>query len=360
MKKSAERFVIVLLILALALLSSCQKASVSSKEYLVNAAQSVYDDGMFYLSFFENSLHFVDFNTLIDIPVCAKPNCTHKDNSCSSKGFSRTPIIYHGESLYWFVNEIVFADSDREAINKCTIYKCDRDGTNRMKLGELPRDIAISNVRMVLSGDIVYFIGGNECSTADRLDDKSKWSLYSYNLATKELSEVIDIGEQYHASAAIDGMYNGRLYMVYQGFDENVSTSELTFEDYSKVRKFIYYDFEDKTIHDAEYERLCIADGYFVSIAPNGVRITSTDGISSIAEKFEPIELNMYSVVNDKLICMSSGSAYDPKTEKYYTFKAGFQPIAYRDGKYIVSTRREDGTQVFSEIAEKDFMVEEQ
>lgn len=358
--QAVKKFVIVLLTLVLVLLSSCKETSTSNKDYLASATQSIYDNGMFYFGFSDACLHFLDFESVIDLPVCARPNCSHNDDSCSSKGFTSTPIIYHGKSLYWFVNEIVWSDSGREAINKCTIYKCDRDGTNRMKLGELPKDIAVSNVRMVLSGDIVYFIGGNECPTADRMGEKAKWSLYSYNLGTKELSEVILIGEQYNSSAAIDGMYNGRLYMVYQGFDERVSTSDLTFDDYSKVRKFIYYDFNDQAIHNAEYERLCISEGYFVSIAPNGVRITTPDGTSSIAEKFEPIELNMYSVMNDMLICLANCTAYDPKTEKYYTLKSGYQPIAYMDGKYIVSSRSKDGMQVFSAITEKDFIVEEQ
>lgn len=351
------RRILILFLLTIFTFTACSDKSSSGGEYLISAGQSVYDDGMFYFSFSDACLHFLDFGSVIDLPVCARPNCTHDNDSCSSKGFGGTPIIHHGKSLYWFVNEVVWSDSGNNAVNRCTIYKCDETGANRMKLCELPKDIAVEEAIMFLKDDILYFIGGNQCPTSIRADERSKWVLYSYDFGNNDLKEIIEICDQYNSNAAIDGMFDGKLYMFYQGFEEYKPASERTFEDYAKARRFVYYSFEDNAIFDAEYERLCLSDGYYVSVAPNGVRITLPDGSSAVAEKFEPQEMYMYSVVNGKLFCGYNGAAFDPKSSKYYKLKGGEIPVAYRNGKYIISSYSKDGLRTFSALSEEELFV---
>ncbi|MCL2633118.1 MAG: hypothetical protein FWD34_01240, partial [Oscillospiraceae bacterium] len=90
------------------LLTSCTGKNEENPDFvIVSGIQSVYNDILITVS--GGTLYYTDLHENITIPVCVRPNCSHKvgSESCTARGradqmggFS-APFI-HGENLYFF------------------------------------------------------------------------------------------------------------------------------------------------------------------------------------------------------------------------------------------------------------------
>lgn len=127
------------------ILSSCVPAKKASDEFFFESDSQVYmyadlwgysfaegPQGYYYI--FENKLHIIDKTTFLDTVLCAKPNCTHEDETCNA--MVGTPIenlhysdgaLYtlgevsnFGEPAHWFLQRISLDGSSRKRIADIT------------------------------------------------------------------------------------------------------------------------------------------------------------------------------------------------------------------------------------------------
>ncbi|MCL2634184.1 MAG: hypothetical protein FWD34_06710, partial [Oscillospiraceae bacterium] len=141
-----KKLILTTLVLTL-LLTSCTGKSQNNSDFtIVMPHQSVYNDILITVS--GGTLYYTDLLENITMPVCVRPNCSHKEGSesCTARGradqmggFS-APFI-HGENLYFFFS----MDDD------LVFYKSNLDGGNRQKIFSYnqPED----------TDDIIHFVG---------------------------------------------------------------------------------------------------------------------------------------------------------------------------------------------------------
>jgi len=111
------------------LLTSCTGKNQNNSDFvIVSGIQSVYNDILITVN--SGTLYYTDLLENITMPVCVRPNCSHKvgSESCTARGradnmggFS-APFI-HDENLYFFFR-----------MDDITLYKSGLDGGNRQAL----------------------------------------------------------------------------------------------------------------------------------------------------------------------------------------------------------------------------------
>ena len=76
-------------------------------------------------------LHYVDFATAQDLPLCANPNCTHKDDTCTAWADQGYMLGVAGERLILLCSGGTM-DAPRPRIDQMAL-----DGTGRRTLAQL-------------------------------------------------------------------------------------------------------------------------------------------------------------------------------------------------------------------------------
>jgi len=171
------------------LLTSCTGKNEENPDFvIVSGAQSVYNDILITVN--NGTLYYTDLLENVTMPVCVRPNCSHKvgSESCTARGRADTmgnfyaPFI-HGENLYFFfhMDDLVF-------------YKSGLDGGNRQVLFSYnqPEDTDdIIHARSGVSGVIyddekLYFLIAQATLKKDEFGLSStgvnKFTIYCYDL----------------------------------------------------------------------------------------------------------------------------------------------------------------------------------
>jgi hypothetical protein len=176
------------------------------------------EDGLYSIEFFMGNVwrvHFTDFNTLVTVPVCPKPNCTHKDENCSAvlrlSGLCVPRIFYYNGSLYYaeitldlLLDEIELQGTFSYGTN---IFKMDAAGSNRTLAAMLGGKF-MKREGFVIMGGKLYFIASEE-----HINDgtgESEHYLYTFNFRSNKFEEIAHIGIA--EDVYLGGMFNGDIY----------------------------------------------------------------------------------------------------------------------------------------------------
>lgn len=314
--------------------------------YYTYPSNLYYKNGMFNYTGSPAVMKFFDFDTMTEVPICPRPNCTHTDpNTCSAFGISFDYFIYN-DKLWWFEDGTddlgLRYDENGEFIDSSALYSANLDGTNRKKIAVLDGFEAMSTI-YVKNGKAYFMAADNRWdmnwetgrfATAgyDRV------CLYSYDFKKKEFTQIYpenDNGE--HISfITIFGRYDNSLVL---------RVSEKSWYDAEEdvvvlpPDKYLFYDFStgkftecDNNIYRAQKDWLISKedDGTIVvNRAYSGEEYRITD------ERFTQAFWGGYCVF-DGMLFVSDGYAYELETGKVHTTQV-CNIWAYYKGKYIVN-----------------------
>ena len=326
-----------ILIAVILLLCACGSVSSDDDETFYyrspDGINLAYKNGMFRSADGNGMLTFLDFDSMVTVPICPKPNCSHTDpNTCSALGIHHARFIYD-DKLWWFDIEDAY-DKNGENSENSILYSADIDGTHRMKVAVLD-EFSVSSPSIYVKNGKAYFdakdIGwDNEHGVSSHYD---KVSLYSYDFESKEFTELFAVKEGFHAEIFIIGRYENLLALrITDGIEDQ--------SNLNPPRRDVFYDFDSgeftecgKKVHSAQKD-------WLITIEDDGTivvnRAYSDEEYRITDERFTQAFWGGYCIFDGMLLCTTDGLAYELKTGKVRTTQA-CNIRAYYNGKYIVN-----------------------
>ena len=331
------------MVLTAVLLASCGATKADSQEKYreISAFANIcFTDsvaGEFYLD--ENDAqHFVDYNTLVDVLVCARPNCPHKSNysheeaECSAYGLGEKPCLY-GNKLYYMTNEIKMKDSS--PVLSISLSCCDIDGTNRKKIAEL-EGYWSCGIMDYLVGDKLYFVAAYEefnryVEFEGENSGKAQYSesgIWCYNFSENKFELIYDNYNGNYNSIGLNGYWKDRLYFSCSEVDQK---SVLTGGRY-------VIDLASGDVTEAESEFVAVSGEYLITLENGTLVLHKDDETQIVAEGFDYGSGSSLSIVNGKLFSTKNDYCFDIETGKCrkVSLPKNTEVRSYIDGYYII------------------------
>lgn len=339
MKNRIAKITAIALALCLSGCSNETQAKGTARE--VSIYNNIYDHSEIYYN--SDGIRVCDFTTLTDVPLCAKPNCAHRnrDEDCTSKNTGMCPFIYN-DKLYFFSENSVRTDSET-VVDKTELYAANPDGTDRAVIKEWDlcvRDIATK----FIFGDTIYFMA------SERVFDEyggfggdclEKAILCSYNFDTDEFKEIKHFDYHYCVNLSMYGIFNNCLYFTLSYLNEPLDDNNENIADLF-ISENYKYDLSGELSPWEDESFVSIRGGLYIT--QNGNTLTfkgETDEITvETAEEppfIDTIFNNIaFSPYNGICINLNDGKMY--KLGIQGDSSTGFEVKDYIDGKYIVYT----------------------
>lgn|GEM_PF-4052104 len=230
---------------------------------IVDYESCMTEEGFYYLKNIDTDtddymlIMHLNISSMLEIPLCNKPNCKHTDDSCNAyvKSVTETYLFTNKDKLY-----LVIADSDRvndiysgnpEASTGFTvigvgsapqtIYRMNLDGTNRTKLMELDSKIKIQ-LPFVIDGNNLYCkkYETKQQSTGDNkiTEVNENEELICINLDNQTVIKINDMKNK-----NIIGIHQTKI--ILQGYDSDIDYASLPQTDAAFIE---YYNNTDRSI----------------------------------------------------------------------------------------------------------------
>ena len=216
-----------------------------------NHAVAKGDGGYYYASETDNirRIMFFDEESGESIPLCAKPECMHEDNTCNAFIMGKMHKYYQGDeflsqTLYYYKDYIYMIKYDA-GMGK--LVRISLDGSERKDIGELFPNNNASTISLVFHGDYVYAYDdtghAGQTSEAEEIikrislkDGKSE-DVFSY----KGVGASIDRGRS----------YGEKLYFVTREYSLNKDTNQQKIE-YKGLFEYNYNSGETKKVIEGD------------------------------------------------------------------------------------------------------------
>lgn len=318
----------------LLLFVSCGEIDYDKTMYFgyISPDQITFENGLIFIDYGNSQIvKFADFDSLITVPICPKPNCPHTDeNECSALGIKGTIFVYNN-SLCWLANEMRYDDVGNLTDNT-TLYMSNTDGTNRRQVAEL-EGYRVSGGAFVYDKK-VYFCATDVEYESEMSADYALEYLYSYDFSEKKFAQIEFLAEGYNSGAYIRGSFGNALFMIYQG------TPELGMrENYDEHRKYALYNLENNELDILDKNTVSASEDCLICFNDDGtvfVRRLNGEEICISSDRIIAQTANDYKIINDILISSFYGVAYDLKTGTEYNLNNSGVVIAYYNRKYIL------------------------
>lgn len=338
-------------------LSSNNKSNHSSDLIFIKSGSNEYKNGCVYG---ENPAKYLDFGTLESSPLCAVPNCTHKDSNCLAKYVGNTPIFYNNYIYFFETN----GGDCRETPDGIEFFINSRLKKASLNSSEIEtvcefHDSApvMSPMGIVLNNNEIFFVtddlnpkkgeyggydwgnsGGNHCICSINLDTGEYTNFGSIYDGDKEYE-----GAEYSSCADITGLYDNKIFIRYSFIKDNDALQSDN-ADYDSLWTHMNFEFdsETKTWHESElpFGWFVFNDTYTYYDNIRGMMKVIYNG----TEKEFPCdragtELKMF---NEKLFLSEEGTFYDLNTMTKYNLGeySNYNIMGYSDGNYIFSSAR--------------------
>lgn len=258
---------------------------------------AVYPSALFHLNE-EGSVKHLDFDSMQDVPLCDKPNCTHTTPDCILTRFGANVPLIAENCAYYFVDEdIQFAQDDEgkpEMKLGTSLFRYDFEKGKETKLLSLA-DVSVAKncYGLLMHDQIIYFIT-NSLSTHSGENDGMLFyngTGGNMNLHAFDLSEMKekDLGSLYYVDELKeyypDAPFSGEVYM--KGMFDNKIYFNVGFvagEEKKYCFYVTYYDLTDGTYHGTpeDYENIDFAAVRYVS---DDYLVICRDGEASVFQK---------------------------------------------------------------------------
>ncbi|MCD7891439.1 MAG: hypothetical protein LUG26_06690 [Ruminococcus sp.] len=166
-----KKNVISIIIAAFLLLTSCgnneNEVNISNSDgnIYIKRLYNIYEDG--YITP-DDTHEYVEFETLENTVLCAKPNCTHKDSECVANLVGDTPIMFNGYIYYFVKNSGVNETGDgREFYIDTRLNRISLDSSEMEEITAFTDCTPCENSGCFIYEDILYFCGFDWNPTAD-------------------------------------------------------------------------------------------------------------------------------------------------------------------------------------------------
>lgn len=342
--------ILLMVIVGMVMLSSCRKSesgSVADTNLHISwTFSNINNNGEFYTDS-NSALHFFDFTSMKEAYVCAKPNCTHNENSdCTALGMENHPTIIGG-NIWFFQNEMTF-DDNRVPIPNTNLYKAGLDGSGRVKVSTLEGyRLSHFDTAMVV-GDDIYFVAVKPEFDLESYSETglTAGSLFGCSLNTGKFTDYGKVFEGYYANALIAGVYKDAIYLNVSYMEEKVGLEMFDtehFEELQKMysRKYFKFNLGTKTLDDSDMSEPSkrIGGGYYIYMEGVNTIAIDSNGKSTV---YENLDSSDCSIVNGYLFTrFGERKAVKLSSGKIYELNKGVcsdtaEVIYYIDGRYIL------------------------
>lgn len=364
------------------------------------SAYNLYDNGFIYINQ-TNAAEFIDYETLVNTPVCNKPNCRHNDDYCISKlvtSEGNLPIVYHDSVYYFtFTDEIIESKDGRSTSYdiQSQLNKIDLHSGKRETVAEFSDMEATSSNALYLENGVLYFIALN----GSLQDNTGAWYYFStsgsqyfcsidlntgkfvnygqINNPEKAKSTLfcVEGGGQFGAggNVIVDGIYDNKIWMHYSYAD----SADAIYTEYKKTGNFpgndspimhrenVVFDLDTKKIEVSDKpDAACIGEGYYIYWDDNkNGYISEKEGKEIILEGFSKTFYTSYlRICNNILWNLENEKCFDLKNgtisefSKKYNDK-GVDIYCFKDNRYIINYYDEASKKiVFENVDEADLI----
>ncbi len=351
-KTMKRRYILVLLMIiaGAVLLSSCQKPESGGNSdaniHISWTFSNINNNGEFYTDS-NSALHFFDFTSMKEAYVCAKPNCTHNENSdCTALGMKNHPTIVNG-NIWFFQEEMTFND-DRTPVPNTILYKAGLDGSGRIKVSTLEGYRFSHFDTAMVVGEDIYFVAVKPEFDLESYSETgfTTGRLFGCNLKTGKFTDYGEVFAGYSANANIGGVYNDAIYLSANYMDEKVGLEMFDVEHFEElqkmyIRKYYKFNLEAKTLEDSDMPEppKRIGGGYYIYMDGENTIAVDSNGKKTV---YENLDSSDCSIVNGYLFTRyDERKAAELSSGKIYELNIGVlgnsaEVIYYIDGQYIL------------------------
>ncbi len=171
-----------------------QTSDLSSRNltHIRGASNTTYNENGVYETIFIDDfslIYYTDFESKISMPLCANPECTHSNESCTAYLADSVPFLFmnaNGDKLFANIQEI---NEDGFGVQK--IYKMELDGSSRELIYECKANEEIDITRNFMGSDNkIYLLTKTYVQEGEQVFPISK--IIEINYETKEVKIILE------------------------------------------------------------------------------------------------------------------------------------------------------------------------
>ena len=324
----------------------CEHRFIDSTYNLYNGGRIIYD--------YMNSVSmFTDFETMETVPLCSRPNCTHKNNECVAKLVGEIPVVYDDKLFYLTHEEGVteIKKGEREFYINSKLKSISLSSSEIITVTKFHDCAPQTDGGYYLYGKDLYFIA------TDMGAELNAYGSYIWsNVGGKQFLCSIDLengqyknyGIIYDGDTQYEGAKNSRSAFIAGGSDSKINifysflpetssvNDDTTVKDFTMLD--IDFDIDTKRFSDGDIISPSFSDDEcFVGYDnKKGIMIVDYNGRK---KEFEVDDRDDVSVVNGKLFDVKKEIWIDLDSNKEYSMGkySGYKAITLWNGYYILA-----------------------
>ena len=300
-----------------------------------------------------SSVRLLDYESMEDVSLCNKPNCTHKTTDCIVNRLGDNVPVFGNGKAYYFINDPILVKDNDEGKRVyqlgTTLYSFDMTTNMEEKLCHVDGGLTAGYTGWLLHDNKIYFVeneysknydeNGNATGSYTNVGgvmrlcavDLSDMSVTDYG----RLSDIDAIKKYYpqapySGEAKLDGIFDGKLWI-------SISfVADLSREVPEMGGYVISFDLSDNSFHgapddlaDLDHARVrYLSADYMAVMGVQKVNVYKTGESEPITIQDDIFNLySILSVFDDKLFC--EGKVFDLNT------LAVTEPDALKDKKVL-------------------------
>lgn len=212
---------LLVIVMIAAMLTGCgtrAEKNTASQSFRVISANDMAEPerGGMFVGIERGILGFVDFNTLVSMPVCDDPTCKHEppefedsgEKTCQAYGKTNHPFIYEDKICY--IRETDYIAEGDKYYRSSELWQCSINGADNKKLCAFDKLTIPEASRSLLSDGRLYMLMIKQPYNEQLIDLKPTIVLVSVDLKSLEVKEHGEIKTSYSLSGNMLGVSGGR------------------------------------------------------------------------------------------------------------------------------------------------------
>lgn len=340
--------VLAILLASAVTLAGCGEKSSGEDEkwHLINnyTLDDTSRNGTFVTTAYER-LDFLDYDSMIQSPVCDDPTCEHKDEKkCPAFGKSNHPFI-RNDKLYYFKETDFYNLGEEQYVFDTELWRCDLNGSNDKMLDTFKGLDLRSFDTIVRRGDKLYIPFSKEIFDSDFSCAEPSVVLYEYDLSESKGRKLYESVGFAGSGSNVYGIWEDKLYFCINHAEKNIPYKERVqqfaeeqgidlSEAWTKYVANDKYVFEYYT-YDIKADKVTeLTDSIPAGISDKFLYTKDNNKLYAIDKKGEKLELENSEGVND--IKVIDGYTSFNKDMITYLFDEDKQSVTKLNDRYDI------------------------